>query len=62
MVPVTLQRVILARHRVDFRRRFDGLLAESRTLGADPYRGDCVIFVKRDFTRLRTITGDALGL
>lgn len=62
MLPLPIRRVYLARHRVDFRRRFDGLLAEARLLGADPYRGDCVVFVKRDFTQLRAITGDALGL
>ena len=62
MLPVTTKRIFLAHHRVDFRRRFDGLLAEARLLGADPYAGDCVLFVKRDFTQLRIIVGDALGL
>jgi hypothetical protein len=62
MLPISIQRVFLARHRVDFRRRFDGLLAESRLLGADPYAGDCVVFVKRDFKQLRAIVGDPIGL
>ena len=62
MLPVTIQRVFLAQHRVDFRRRFDGLLAEARLLGADPYAGDCVVFIKRDFRQLRAITGDPIGL
>jgi len=62
MLPVTIQRVYLARHRVDFRKRFDGLLAESYRLGADPYSGDCVLFVKRDHTQLRAVVGDAVGL
>jgi len=62
MLPITIQRVFLAQHRVDFRRRFDGLLAEARMLGADPYAGDCVVFVKRDFKQVRVIAGDPIGL
>jgi hypothetical protein len=62
MLSVKIRRVFLARHRVDFRRRFDGLLAEAFMLGADPYDGDCMLFVKRDHTQLRAIVGDAVGL
>jgi len=62
MLSVNIRRVFLARHRVDFRRRFDGLLAESYRLGANPYLGDCVLFVKRDHTQLRAVIGDAVGL
>jgi len=62
MLSVKVRRVFLARHRVDFRRRFDGLLAEARLLGADPYDGDCVMFIKRDHTQLRAIVGDPVGL
>ena len=62
MLSVKVGRVFLARHRVDFRRRFDGLLAEAFQLGADPYDGDCVLFVKRDYTQLRAIVGDGVGL
>jgi hypothetical protein len=62
MLSVKIRRVFLARHRVDFRRRFDGLLGESFRLGADPYDGDCVLFVKRDYTQLRAIVGDSVGL
>jgi hypothetical protein len=62
MLPMTIRRVYLARHRVDFRKRFDGLLAEAYRLGADPYGGDCVLFVKRDHTQLRAVVGDAVGL
>ena len=46
----------------DFRKRFDGLLAEAFQLGADPYDGDCVLFVKRDHTQLRAVVGDGVGL
>lgn len=62
MIPVTIQRVFLVRHRVDFRKRFDGLLAESYRIGADPYNGDCVLFIKRDHKQLRAVVGDAVGL
>jgi len=62
MLSVKVRRVFLARHRVDFRRRFDGLLAEAFQLGADPYDGDCVLFVKKDHTQLRVIVGDGVGL
>lgn len=62
MLPVKLRRVLLAQHRVDFRKGLDGLLAESYRLGAEPYAGDCVIFVKRDQRQLRALVGDKAGL
>lgn len=62
MMPVKIRRVILAQHRVDFRKGPDGLLGESYLLGADPYSGDCVVFVKRDHTQLRALMGDEIGL
>lgn len=62
MVPVTIRRVFLAQHRVDFRKGPDGLLGEAYLLGADPYCGDCVLFVKRDHTQLRALIGDKVGL
>ena len=62
MLPVTIRRVLLAQHRVDFRKGLDGLLAEAYQLGAEPYDGDCVLFVKRDQTQLRALLGDGVGL
>jgi hypothetical protein len=62
MLTSTIRRVILAQHRVDFRKRFDGLLGEAYRLGADPYSGDCVVFLKGDHTQLRALVGDRLGL
>ena len=61
MLPVRLRRVFLVQHRVDFRKQSDGLLGEAYRLGAEPYEGDCVVFVKRDFTQLRAFVGDAIG-
>lgn len=62
MLPVTVRRVLLAEYRIDFRKRFDGLLAEAYRLGADPYDGDCVVFLKKDRTQLRALVGDSYGL
>ncbi|MEJ2352179.1 MAG: IS66 family insertion sequence element accessory protein TnpB [Anaerolineales bacterium] len=62
MLPVKVRRVYLAQHRVDFRKGADGLLGEAYLLGADPYRGDCVLFVKRDQTQIRALIGDGLGV
>ena len=62
MLPVTIRRVILAQHRVDFRKGPDGLLGEAYRLAADPYSGDCVVFLKRDYTQLRALMGDRVGL
>ena len=62
MLPSMIRRVLVAQHRTDFRKRFDGLLGECYRLGADPYAGDCVVFLKGDRTQLRALTGDRLGL
>jgi hypothetical protein len=62
MLPVTIRRVFLARHRVDFRMGADGLIGEAYRLGADPYSGDCILFVKRDQRQLRALVGDAIGV
>jgi hypothetical protein len=62
MLPVTVRRILMAQHRVDFRKRFDGLLAEAYRMGADPYDGDCVVFIKKDHTQIRALVGDGYGL
>ena len=62
MLPSLIRRVLIAQHRADFRKRFDGLLGEAYRLGADPYAGDCVVFLKGDHTQLRALAGDKLGL
>jgi hypothetical protein len=53
---------LVAQHRADFRKQFDGLLGEAYRMGADPYAGDCVVFLKGDHTQLRALLGDKLGL
>jgi hypothetical protein len=62
MLPVTVRRVLLAEYRVDFRKHHDGLLAEAFRIGAQPYDGDCVVFVKKDRTQIRALIGDSFGL
>ncbi len=62
MLPVTVRRVFLAEYRVDFRKQFNGLLAEAYRIGADPYDGDCVVFIKKDHTQIRALVGDGYGL
>ncbi len=62
MLPVSIRRVFLAQHRVDFRKQLNGLLGEAYGLGANPYAGDCVVFVKKDRTQLRALVGDGVGL
>jgi hypothetical protein len=62
MLPVTVRRVFLAEHRVDFRKGFNGLLAEAFRVGAQPYDGDCIVFVKKDRTQIRALVGDRYGL
>jgi len=62
MLPVKIRRVFLAQHKVDFRKGLDGFLGEAYRLFADPYSGDCIVFVKRDHTQLRALLGDDIGL
>lgn len=62
MIPVTVRRVFFAQHRVDFRKQLDGLLGEAYRVGARPYDGDCVVFLKKDRTQLRALVGDGFGL
>jgi hypothetical protein len=62
MLSMKIRRVFLALHRVDFRFRLDGLLSEARRLGADPYDGDCAMFVKCDHPQLRAVVGASVGL
>lgn len=62
MLPVTVRRVLLVEHRVDFRKHHDGLLGEAYRIGAAPYDGDCVVFLKKDRTQIRVLVGDSYGL
>lgn len=62
MIPCHIRRVVLALYRVDFRKQFNGLLAECYRLGFDPYEGDCIVFLKKDRKQIRVLMGDSRGL
>jgi len=55
-------RIWLARHRVDFRRQHDGLLAEAYRMNLDPFSGDIVIFIGRNRRALKVLYADPQGL
>lgn len=55
-------RIWLARHRVDFRKAHNGLLAETYKMGLDPFGGDVVIFVGRHRRRIKVLYADSTGL
>lgn len=55
-------RIWLARHRVDFRRHHDGLLAEAYRMNLDPFGGDIVIFIGRNRRALKVLYADPTGL
>ena len=56
------QRIFLARHRVDFRKQHDGLLAEAYKMNLDPFSGDAVIFIGRARRRIKVLYADGTGL
>lgn len=62
MLPCMPKRLVVAKHRIDFRKQWNGLLVECQHMGFNPYAGDCVVFVKKDRSQLRALFGDALGL
>ena len=62
MLPVIPKRLVIAMHKVDFRKSWNGLFREAKQMGFDPYEGDCVVFIKRDKRQIRALLGDRLGL
>ena len=56
------KQVFLATYRVDFRKSFDGLLAEAYKMGLDPIDGDVVMFISRCRRKLRVIYCDHNGI
>jgi hypothetical protein len=55
-------RIWLARHRVDFRRQHDGLLAEAYKMSLDPFAGDIIIFVGKHRRAIKLLYADTTGL
>jgi hypothetical protein len=62
MLPLKIRSVYLCEHRVDFRKRFNGLLGEAYGLGFSPYEGDILVFIKKDKRQVWCLLGDAYGL
>ena len=61
-LPVSVLRIVIVRDVVDFRKGFNGLLSLAYRLGFDPYKGDCLIFVRRNGSQVRALLGDKRGL
>jgi hypothetical protein len=55
-------RIWLTRHRVDFRRHHDGLLAEAYKMSLDPFSGDIIIFVGKHRRAIKLLYADPTGL
>ena len=55
-------RIWLARHKVDFRRQHQGLLAEAYKMNLNPFCGDIIIFVGRGLRRIKILYADVSGL
>ena len=55
-------KIWLARHRVDFRRQHQGLLAEAYKMNLNPFNGDVIIFVGRGLRRIKVLYADVSGL
>jgi hypothetical protein len=62
MLPTGIRRIVMFSGHVDFRKQCNGLLAEARRLGFEPYDGQMLVFVRRDKRQLRAIVGDDIGL
>jgi hypothetical protein len=56
------QKVYLARHRVDFRKQHQGLLAEAYKMRLDPFKGDIIIFIGKNLRRVKVLYSDISGL
>jgi hypothetical protein len=55
-------KIWLARHRIDFRKQHQGLLAEAYKVKLNPFAGDVIIFVGRNLRRIKVLYADVSGL
>lgn len=58
----TRDRIFVVDHRVDFRLRHNGLLAQAYALNLNPFQGDIVVFVSRNKREVRILAGDGTGI
>ena len=56
------QRIWIARHRVDFRKAHNGLLAEAYKMNLDPFGGDVIIFIGKNRRRIKVLYADPTGM
>ncbi len=47
---------------MDFRKQEYGLLAEAYSLGIDPFKGDCIIFIGQGRRKIKILCADSSGL
>jgi hypothetical protein len=57
-----IKEIFIAQNAVDFRKGFNGLLAECYNMEIDPYKDECVVFVHRWWRQVKVIFGDESGL
>jgi hypothetical protein len=56
------QKIWLVRHRVDFRKAHNGLLAEAYRINLNPFSGDVIIFIGKNRRRIKVLHADETGL
>ena len=57
-----INRFYVAMYKVDFRKSFDGLLAEAFNMGLDPLAGDLIIFPHRNGYKIKVLLCDNTGM
>lgn len=62
LTTIKMSKIWLCRHRVDFRKGHDGLLAEAYKLGLNPFNGDVVLFIGRCRKKVKALAADSNGL
>lgn len=62
IVSSRMSKIWLARHRVDFRKQHQGLLAEAYKVNLNPFSGDVIIFVGKNLRRIKVLYADISGL
>jgi hypothetical protein len=61
MLSHTIHSVHVAQHKIDFRKRLAGLLAEAHMMDLDPHAGECVVFIHPSRRVIRILCGDSYG-
>lgn len=56
------KKIYLAKHRVDFRKQHQGLLAEAYKINLNPFLGDVIIFIGKNRRKIKVLYADINGL